>query len=155
MRPQINPNLIHPSSQVGRPVLNGSASTSTPRAVEKQPVERAARVSRDELLDQLFALFTPEQPFWSLKELRRRTNQPEAYLKEILADIADFHRHGPNTNTFSLKSGFGAAGAASAAESSAATLPTATPGASSSTAASAKMEEDDDEDDDEDMEEIS
>ena len=120
--------------------------------MEKQPVERAARVSRDELLDQLFALFTPEQPFWSLKELRRRTNQPEAYLKEILADIADFHRHGPNTNTFSLKSGFGAAGAASAAESSVAPIPTATAGA---TAAPAKMEEDDDEDEDEDMEEIS
>ena len=147
-----SPNLFS-SYQVGRPTANGAAPTSNNRAVEKQPFERATRVSRDELLDQLFALFTPEQPFWSLKELRRRTNQPEAYLKEILADIADFHRHGSNTNTFSLKSGFGAAGASPSAASGAAVAPTTTPGASSSTPA--KMEQDDDDDDDEDMEEIS
>lgn len=138
--------------QVGRPTTNGAASTSTNRAVEKQPFERATRISRDELLDQLFTLFTPEQPFLSLKELRRRTNQPEAYLKEILTDIAEFHRHGPNTNMFSLKSGFGTAGPASSAASGPVPDATVTAGASS---APAKMEEDEDEEDDDDMEEIS
>lgn len=140
------------NTAVGRPATNGAASTSTNRAVEKQPFERATRISRDELLDQLFTLFTPEQPFLSLKELRRRTNQPEAYLKEILTDIAEFHRHGPNTNMFSLKSGFGTAGAASSAASGPVPDATVTAGVSPTPA---KMEEDEEEDDDDDMEEIS
>lgn len=138
--------------QVGRPQAGTSSSS---RSIDKQPFERAARISRDELLDQLFATFTAEQPFWSLKDLRKRTSQPEAYLKEILGDIADFHRHGPNTNTFSLKAGFGAARSAGDASGSG----TASSAASTSTLP-AKMEEDeedddDDDDDDEDMEEIS
>lgn len=140
-------------SKVGRPQAGSSSSS---RATDKQPFERAARISRDELLDLLFTIFNPEQPYWSLKDLRKRTLQPEAYLKEILGDIADFHRHGPNTNTFSLKAGFGSNASAGASSSAAS-------GAASSSTLPAKMEEDDDndndddddDDDDEDMEEIS
>lgn len=126
-------------------------ASSSSRGSDKQPFERAARISRDELLDLLFAIFTPEQPFWSLKDLKRRTSQPEAYLKQILGDIADFHRHGANTNMFSLKAGFGSAGPSMVKPEA---------GASTSTAASTKMEEDaddddDDDDDDDEMEEIS
>lgn len=40
------------------------------------------------LLDLLFVVFG-EKPLWGLKDLRRRTEQPEAYLKEVLPEIAE------------------------------------------------------------------
>ena len=52
-----------------------------------------ARMPRNQLLDMLFQLFQ-EQPRWSIKPLRERTQQPEAYLKEVLGDIATLHRSG-------------------------------------------------------------
>lgn len=52
-----------------------------------------ARMPRNQLLDMLFLLFQ-EQPRWSIKPLRERTQQPEAYLKEVLGDIATLHRSG-------------------------------------------------------------
>jgi transcription initiation factor TFIIF subunit beta len=46
-----------------------------------------ARTPRNQLLDQLFALFR-ETPRWSIRPLREKTQQPEVYLKEVLAEIA-------------------------------------------------------------------
>ena len=44
-------------------------------------------------LDQLFTLFR-ERPRWGIRPLREKTQQPEAYLKEVLAEIAFFHKSG-------------------------------------------------------------
>jgi transcription initiation factor TFIIF subunit beta len=41
-----------------------------------------------------------------MKDLRARTNQPEAYLKEIMAEIGTFHRTGQNNNMWSLNEMF-------------------------------------------------
>jgi TFIIF, beta subunit HTH domain len=49
---------------------------------------------QNQLLDALFGLFR-ETEFWSVKDLRLKTEQPEAYLKETLAQIAILHRSGP------------------------------------------------------------
>lgn len=51
-------------------------------------------MAKNQLLDQLFALFK-EKPFWSVKDLRLRTEQPESYLKEVLPEIAMQHKSGP------------------------------------------------------------
>lgn len=48
---------------------------------------------QNQLLDALFGLFR-EKAFWSVKELRLKTEQPEAYLKETLGQIATLHRSG-------------------------------------------------------------
>lgn len=50
-------------------------------------------MAKNQLLDQLFALFK-EKPFWSVKDLRLRTEQPESYLKEVLPEIAMQHKSG-------------------------------------------------------------
>lgn len=52
-----------------------------------------ARMPKNQLMDQLFDLFQ-ETPRWSIKPLRDRTQQPEAYLKEVLGEIAFLHKSG-------------------------------------------------------------
>ena len=56
---------------------------------------------RDQLLDELFKAFQ-ERERWSIKVLRERTQQPEAYLKEVLAEIAFLHRSGEFNGTWEL-----------------------------------------------------
>lgn len=60
-----------------------------------------ARLPRNQLLDLLFQLFR-EQPRWSFKPLRERTQQPEVYLKEVLNEIAVLHRSGEHNGMWEL-----------------------------------------------------
>lgn len=53
----------------------------------------------------LFSLYR-EQPRWTAKDLRAQTEQPEAYLKEVLADVADLHRSGEFNGAHELKAIF-------------------------------------------------
>ncbi len=85
-----------------------------------------------------------------MKDLRKRTNQPEAYLKEILNEIADLQRGGPHNTKYSLKPGFNLAAHR-----------TSTPAVEGEGSALGvkdeemeDVDEDGDEDEDEDMEEI-
>lgn len=63
---------------------------------------KAARMPRNELLDLLFKLFE-DYEYWSLKGLRERTKQPEAFLKEVLESIAILNKKGPYALRYSLK----------------------------------------------------
>ena len=54
---------------------------------------RAARVPRDVLIDKLLELFK-EHKIWGLRDMKARVNQPEAYLREVLTQIARMHKHG-------------------------------------------------------------
>ncbi|KAI6098348.1 transcription initiation factor IIF, beta subunit-domain-containing protein, partial [Pisolithus croceorrhizus] len=111
----------------------------------KGTFERMARMPRNQLLDMLFQLFQ-EQPRWSIKPLRERTQQPEAYLKEVLNEIATLHRSGEYNGLWELSEIFAREGVK--AEN--------VPGASSETSIADAMMDDYDEDDDEDdMEEVS
>lgn len=60
---------------------------------------------RNQLLDELFRHFQ-ERERWSIKVLRDRTQQPEAYLKEVLGEIADLNRSGEFNGTWELKPNF-------------------------------------------------
>ncbi|OCB91331.1 transcription initiation factor IIF, beta subunit [Sanghuangporus baumii] len=116
----------------------------------KGTFERFARMPRNQLLDLLFALYR-ERPRWSAKDLRSRTEQPEAYLKEVLGEIADLHRSGEFNGLYELKANFkdsvksengeysGAAGELMKAEPD----------------ADAGVDDEPDDDEDEDMEEVS
>ena len=64
-----------------------------------------ARIPRDQLLDQLFRAFQ-ERERWSIRNLRERTQQPEAYLKEVLSEIAFLHRSGEFNGTWELLANF-------------------------------------------------
>jgi transcription initiation factor TFIIF subunit beta len=72
---------------------------------QKGQYERMARMPRNQLLDALFALFR-EREQWPIKLLREKTQQPEAYLKEVLSEIATLHRSGEFNGTWELMPSF-------------------------------------------------
>ena len=63
---------------------------------------KAARIPRNELLDLLFKLFN-EYTYWPFSALKQRVQQPEAYLKEILEEIAYLQKSGPHMSQWHLK----------------------------------------------------
>lgn len=68
-------------------------------------VDRMARIPRNQLLDQLFTYFR-NTPHWGLRPLREKTQQPEAYLKEVLSEIAFLHRSGEYNGMWELKENY-------------------------------------------------
>ncbi|KAJ3997056.1 transcription initiation factor IIF, beta subunit [Lentinula boryana] len=78
-------------------------------ATNKKPAkgtfERMARMPRNQLFDALFALFR-DTPRWSIKILREKTQQPEAYLKEVLSEIASLHRSGEHNGLWEVNDTF-------------------------------------------------
>ncbi|KLO15281.1 transcription initiation factor IIF, beta subunit [Schizopora paradoxa] len=145
------------SSGVSTPAAAFSTMVKQKPKPQKGAFERYARVARNVLLDSLFALYR-EKPRWSAKDLRTRTEQPEAYLKEVLSDIADLHRSGEFNGLYELKPNFrdsvksesgeytGAAGELIKSEAF---------GAGGDVEMLDDDEDDDDDDEDDDMEEIS
>lgn len=69
--------------------------------LKRNTTEKFARMPRNELLDMLFECFE-EYPYWSIKGLRTKVQQPEVYLREVLMEIADYHRVGPYASLWSL-----------------------------------------------------
>ncbi|PLW50339.1 hypothetical protein PCANC_05596 [Puccinia coronata f. sp. avenae] len=73
------------------------------RSVAKsQGTEKFTRMPRTELMDALFASFL-RYDYWATKTLREQTKQPEAYLKEILTEIATLLKAGPYVGHWVLK----------------------------------------------------
>jgi transcription initiation factor TFIIF subunit beta len=112
----------------------------------KGAFERMARMPRNQLLDLIFSLFR-ETPRWGIKPLREKTQQPEAYLKEVLSEVAWLHRSGEFNGMWELKENFKEEGVKGEN----------VPSSSGLGGEDMKMDEDedDDDDDDEDMEEVS
>ncbi|KIK55455.1 hypothetical protein GYMLUDRAFT_76532 [Collybiopsis luxurians FD-317 M1] len=119
---------------------------TTNKKPAKGSFERMARMPRNQLLDALFGLFR-ETPRWGIKTLRERTQQPEAYLKEVLSEIAFLHRSGEHNGYWEVKDTFKEDGM----------KPENFPGPSALGGDEVKMEAADgfDDDEDEDMEEVS
>lgn len=63
---------------------------------------KTARMPQNELLDLIFQCFR-EYNFWSMKALRARLRQPEAYLRETLEKVADMPRSGRFAMHWTLK----------------------------------------------------
>jgi len=75
----------------------------------KGSFERMARMPRNQLLDNLFTLFQ-EQSRWGVRVLREKTQQPEAYLKETLSQIAFLHKSGEFNGLWELQENYRSAG---------------------------------------------
>lgn len=71
-------------------------------AARVAPGERFARLERNELIDRLFALFT-EKPYWSITALKQTLKQPDAWLREVLKDVASLIKEGQYANMWELK----------------------------------------------------
>lgn len=65
-----------------------------PATPAKSQINKAARIPKNDLIDLLHQCFD-EYAYWSMKALKARTKQPEAYLKEILINIAVLVKTGP------------------------------------------------------------
>ncbi|KAF2201441.1 transcription initiation factor IIF [Delitschia confertaspora ATCC 74209] len=71
----------------------------------RQKQDKAARIPKNELLDILHGCFD-QFMYWRMKELKVRTHQPEAYLKETLQEIADLVKSGEYASTWKRKNEF-------------------------------------------------
>jgi len=87
-----------------KPLQQHEITAKSKAAVERRtlPEQRAERRSRDEVQNELLDIFK-ENPLWTTKDLRERTNQPEQHLKACLQDIATLHERGPNRGNWELK----------------------------------------------------
>jgi len=68
-----------------------------------EPIQdKMTRIPKPDLINAIFHLFSTQE-HWSLKSLRDSTEQPTAYLKEVLQELCVYTKKGPNKNTFELK----------------------------------------------------
>ncbi|RKP22798.1 transcription initiation factor IIF, beta subunit-domain-containing protein [Syncephalis pseudoplumigaleata] len=68
----------------------------------KSPTSKATRMPRENLITLLFSAFEKYQ-YWNLKGIMKYTNQPQAYLKEVLADICYLVKKGKYHSMYRLK----------------------------------------------------
>jgi len=64
--------------------------------------QKRVRIDKEELENLLFTLFE-KKPQWSFSGLVEETNQPTAWLKEVLLGVAALNKKGANKGTYELK----------------------------------------------------
>jgi transcription initiation factor TFIIF subunit beta len=82
-------------------LIQDSKKKIAPGAI-KAPEGKRIRKERGELEDIVFKLFE-RRPNWALKQLVEETDQPVAFLKEILNDLCMYNKRGANQGTYELK----------------------------------------------------
>ncbi|KAF2013270.1 hypothetical protein BU24DRAFT_233675 [Aaosphaeria arxii CBS 175.79] len=80
----------HTASQDVQKMFNSFIKST---AKQKTQLNKAARIPRNDLIDLLHSCFD-EYAYWPMKQLKAKTKQPEAYLKEVLSEIADLVKAG-------------------------------------------------------------
>lgn len=93
---------IQPGALSAQPLFQFGSLSSKPKGNKKAAKEKAVRMERTVLLDQLQRLFA-EYSYWKLGGLKARLNQPEAYIKQTLEEIAILVKQGDFANTYKLK----------------------------------------------------
>ncbi|KAF2739238.1 hypothetical protein EJ04DRAFT_508949 [Polyplosphaeria fusca] len=73
----------------------------------KSQLNKAARIPRNELVDMLHKCFD-SYAYWPMKTLKAFTHQPEAFLKEILNEIADLVKTGSFASCWKRKAMYSA-----------------------------------------------
>ena len=82
--------------------LQKAIGTHRPKASQDA---KAIRIPRNDLLDLLLNCFK-RYKYWPLKALKAELQQPEAYLKEVLDEVATLMRQGPHAMTWKLKDAY-------------------------------------------------
>eukprot|EP00850_Spirogloea_muscicola_P000749 SM000003S10994 [mRNA] locus=s3:196435:198581:+ [translate_table: standard] len=83
------------------PLPISKAPKRLPAGVKVSDMKRV-RMDRDQLEARMFALFE-RQANWNLKQLTEATDQPTAFLKDILTDLCVYNKRGVNQGTYELK----------------------------------------------------
>ncbi|TGZ83306.1 transcription initiation factor IIF, beta subunit [Ascodesmis nigricans] len=101
MHEDVRPNLLAAGTtgSAGKQFQQFIKPTQTAR---KATDPKAFRMSRQDLQSSLFSCFQQHE-YWSMKALRERLAQPEAYLKEVLDEIGIMHKSGSFSGKWSLK----------------------------------------------------
>ncbi|GAA97559.1 uncharacterized protein L969DRAFT_100540 [Mixia osmundae IAM 14324] len=122
------------SNRLASGALRLKQSLMTPSLVKARPKtaadQKLARAPRAEVTDQIMALFSTHE-YWSLRNIKERIAQPDAWLKEIMTDVAIMNASGPYAGLYSLAPAFKSLAAAKAVQEApggrSAPLPTAGP----------------------------
>ena len=77
-----------------------------PATPARSQINKAARIPKNDLIDLLHTCFD-EYTYWPMKALKVRTKQPEAYLKEVLGDIAVLVKTGPFSSNWMRQGMYG------------------------------------------------
>jgi len=112
--------------------IKSAPATAKPK---KGETIKAARIPKDQLLDLIFDCFRQYQ-YWPMKALRQRTQQPDAYLRQVLEEVAVLNKSGRFANNYSLSDAY------------------KDKSSEAKEAAAEADEDDDDDDDDEEMEDV-
>ncbi|KAI2623661.1 hypothetical protein GGS21DRAFT_547098 [Xylaria nigripes] len=113
MKPKVATSIVKtfdPSGviQAGAHVANDRFSNLVRTAPEqskknkKQKEEKSARLPQSELRDRIFECYD-RYSYWSLKAFKQALNQPEAWLRENLEELAVLHKAGRFANYWELK----------------------------------------------------
>ncbi|GAM90913.1 hypothetical protein ANO11243_089590 [Dothideomycetidae sp. 11243] len=98
-------HAMHPglaSQAAGFGAFNRGPSTTTAKGKKKPQLDKAVRVSENALLDMLQGCFK-EYRYWSLRALKQRLHQPEAFIKSVVEKIAVLQRSGSFTGNWKLR----------------------------------------------------
>ena len=100
------PDILDDEVATGQRPLQQREINARQQKVQEQRVQRTeARTEKrdaDDVRNELFELFR-EVKFWTFKDLKERTQQPEMHLKAILADLCDFENFGENKGKYQIK----------------------------------------------------
>jgi len=102
---QLASGFANATSNLGKGMVLGQARVA--------PGERYARLERHELTDRLFALFS-DKPYWSISALKATLQQPDAWLREVLKDVAVLIKEGQYANMWELRENWKELGAGEA-----------------------------------------
>jgi len=95
------PMVFH-LNQDHKAYVMADARQAAASAYREKHKEKRVRAEREQVKEQLFKLFG-DQRYWKVKALAEETSQPEAYLKEILNEIAERVPSGTYRNHWQLK----------------------------------------------------
>jgi len=139
-------NLLAPGT-TGVAATSFSTFVKPTQPVRKTNENKSFRIAKEDLLTMLFDFFAQHE-YWTMKGLRQMTNQPEAYLKEVLEELALLHKSGPFTGKWSLRPEYQQASANRAAFGG------ATEGGYGGVSDAIQIDDDDDDEDEVEMEDV-
>ncbi|KAJ3032165.1 UNVERIFIED_CONTAM: hypothetical protein HDU68_000004 [Siphonaria sp. JEL0065] len=91
-------NVAHVHDSIIKPAANSVAAVTGKSAQQ----EKRERMERSDLISTIIILFN-EDAYWKFSDLIEKTQQPQAWLKQVLNDLAEIVKTGPYHGLYELK----------------------------------------------------
>ncbi|OTB00043.1 hypothetical protein M426DRAFT_324622 [Hypoxylon sp. CI-4A] len=95
--------VIQAGSHVSNDKFSNFVRTDTKKTVKKAKGEKFARLPKGDLRDRIFECFE-RYNYWGMRAFRNELQQPEAWLRENLEEVAILHKTGPFAGQWELNS---------------------------------------------------